>query len=364
VRHAVFPIVLLVAAGILFLFTSNGFHHRRFWEIYLVNLLFWTGISQAGVVFSAVIVLTRALWWRPVRRIAEGLAMFLPVSLLLFVVFFLGGRDLYPWARSSGTPHYPWLDWTPLVIRDLAGVALLHLLSFIFIVSSIRAGNGSRGGHRFVRVLSPILIVVYAVVYSLLAIDLVMSLAPEWYSTLFGGYFFIGNLYAGLAFLGIFVVLHRGSGSDHPVTANTLHDIGKLLLAFCLITGDFFWSQFLVIWYGNLPEETAFILRRIDGTHWAGLTWSVLLVAFILPFLILLSRRVKIAPAGLLTVSAIVVVGMWLERYVLIIPSVYDGESFPLGGTEIATTLGFLSLFLLARLVGDRFLPRDISGKG
>jgi Ni/Fe-hydrogenase subunit HybB-like protein len=356
----VFLLLPLLAGIVTMVQATRGSDSGRAWEVYLVNLLFWSGISQAGLIMSAVMVMTNASWWRPIRRIAEGMTAFLPASFVLFVIFFAGARDLFPWVDWSAESRSPWLDWDALVWRDIGAISLLYIVSFVYLFVSIRMQRDgvSRNRSKTIRILSPILVLIYAIVYSLLAIDLIMTLSPPWFSTLFGAYFFIGNLYTGLAMLAILAVFLQGSpGGIEPIERRHRRDIARLILAFCMITGDFFWSQFLVIWYGNLPEEIMFLLRRVDSTPWAILSWTVLVIAFIVPFLVLLSRRMKVNRAGLAGVSVIILVGMWLERYVLVVPSVYPGDSIPFGWTELGISIGFLSLCAISFILYLRSIP-------
>ena len=185
-----------------------------------------------------------------------------------------------------------------------------------------------------------------------------MSLDPHWYSSLFGGYFFIGNLYLGLAGLTITAILMRKFFRlEEYITISVLHDLGNLTFAFCLLSGDFFWSQFLVIWYGNLPEETGFVITRGMELPWSTLSWGVLIICFIWPFLIMLSRKAKRNPLTLFIICAVIFSGMWLERYVLIVPSLWKGETAPFGLTEIFITLGFLASFVLTFLSFVKRIP-------
>jgi Ni/Fe-hydrogenase subunit HybB-like protein len=353
--------LVVIVGAITMVIALGGTEPQRAWEIYIVNLLFWSGISQAGIILSAVMVMTNARWWHPLRRIAEAMASFLPISFVLFIIFFLGGKNLFPWTSMPEASRSQWLDWDSMVIRDVMGIAVLYLMSFVYISISVRRqGEGAeeQNACRAIAILAPLLVVTYTLVYSLLAIDLVMTLSPPWYSTLFGGYFFIGALYTGLAAIAVIAVVmdtfyHQGALLD----ARHRHDLGMFLLAFCMITGDFFWSQFLVIWYGNIPEEISFLLRRVNSSPWSNLSWAVLLIAFIVPFVVLLSKKVKVKPLGLCLISIIILIGMWLERYVLIIPSTYHGDSIPFGWEELSITLGFASLCLISYMTYLRAVP-------
>jgi hypothetical protein len=196
--------------------------------------------------------------------------------------------------------------------------------------------------------LSPALLIIYCCVLSLQAFDFIMSLDPHWYSTLAGGYFFVGNLYIGVAFLAIAAVwIGLRPEMEGYVGRGQLYDVGRLLLGFCMLWAYLFWSQYLVIWYGDLPEETAFVAHRTVDAPWAPLAWVVLGTAFVIPFLMLLSRELKHHALGLSLVAVTALVGMWLERFILVGPSLWKGEHLPIGPIEILVTAGVAALFAL-----------------
>jgi hypothetical protein len=208
-----------------------------------------------------------------------------------------------------------------------------------------------------------VIVIVYTLVYSLVAFDFIMSLEPHWYSTLFGVYYFTTNLYMGLAGITVFViVLSYVFDLEGYIGESHFHDLGKLIFAFCLIALDFFWSQYLVIWFGNIPEETSFLTVRINEPTWLPYTMAVLVSCFVLPFLVLLGRGMKTSRGLLLPVAALVVGSVWLERFVLVVPSLWHGESVPLGWPELAISLSFLCGFVWVYLAFfERFLvlPSD-----
>jgi hypothetical protein len=220
--------VLFVAGALgavaLGLMSSNG----RFWPAFLVNLLFWSGISLSGVVFSAVVEMTNARWGRPFKRIAEATSSFLPVSFLLFVVLIVFGAQTLGW--NAGEIKRIWLSMPFLAVRDVFGLLLLYSVSLYYVYVSLRPDLGklSEEGrifgevvkrfliagwegterevqrkHGAIKIFAPVVIVLYCVIETFIGIDFVMALDPEWFSTLFGGYFFMGNLYLGLAFLAL-----------------------------------------------------------------------------------------------------------------------------------------------------------------
>lgn len=326
----------------------------RAWQIFLVNFLFWTGISQAGPVFSAVLYVTGAQWGKPIRKIAEGTVAFLPVSLLLFPPLFIALDVLFPWIHGPGRGLHGtiveekvlWLHAPFHIVRD--GIALLILsgVSLVFVYCS------HNGRERISRILSSILLILYVLVYTLIAFDLVMALDPHWISTLFGWYFFIGNFYVGLAAIAILaVLLRRRYHLEDSITPSVLHDLGKLIFGFSLFWVYLFFSQYLTIWYGNLPEETEYIIVRVKEFPWAYLSWSVLILVWVIPFIALLGRNAKQNPLILLLVSIIVVIGIWFERYLLVVPSLWQRGTLPLGWLELFITLGFFAAFAFCYLI-------------
>ena len=140
-------------------------------------------------------------------------------------------------------------------------------------------------------------------------------------------------------------------------SAERSHDLGKLIFGFCVLWTYLFWCQYLPIWYGNLPEETGFLAVRLFDEPWAAVSFSVLLLNFLLPFPILLLQWVKRAPTALAGISALILVGMWLERYVLVVPSVWQEDWLPLGWVELGMLLGFFALFTLAFRAWMRIFP-------
>jgi Ni/Fe-hydrogenase subunit HybB-like protein len=206
--------------------------------------------------------------------------------------------------------------------------------------------------------LSPALGILYAFVLSLLAFDFIMSLDPHWYSTLFGAYYFIGSFYTALAALVILTAAIRSTpGMEHYLSDRLLHDLGKLLFGFCCMTGYLFYVQFLVIWYGNLPEETRYIILRIRTSPWEPLAWAVLVLIFIIPFVTLLSRKIKSRPGIMALLGSLILIGMWLERYLLIAPSLMKGRISSPGMTEVLISAGFLGAMALTVIWFLRTFP-------
>jgi hypothetical protein len=196
-------------------------------------------------------------------------------------------------------------------------------------------------------VLSPLLLVVYVYGLTLIAFDLIMSLAPYWVSTLFGAFFFMGAFLTGLTTLGLMMVYWRSRLGLHAVIGTQqFHDLGKLIFGFSVFWAYLMFSQVLVIWYGNLREETSFVFARLWG-EWRPISVLVLLMVFLIPFWGLIWVKSKTTPFTFALFATISICGIWLERFLLIQPSLTEtGPAF--GLPEIGVTAGFLGLFLLS----------------
>jgi len=326
----------------------------RVWQAYLINFVFWFGMASGAILFVAILNLTHARWGRPLKRLAEGLGAFLPVSFILFWPLYWGSGHLFVWIHEPVHGKEAWLNVPFLFFRDGIAIFLLAAVATGLIYFSVKADSPRVEGNKSPDInllwkrqnaLSPVLGILYALVLSLLAFDLVMSLEPHWTSTLFGGYYFVGSFYIALAALTLSSALMRKNSALEPILRpRHFHDLGKLLFGFCMMTGYLFYTQFLVIWYGNLPEETHFLIQRTQETPWTSLPYVILGLCFALPFFVLLSKKLKMNPKWLTVMSVIILIGMWLERFFLVAPSVWKGEKIPLGPIELLITGGFLGV--------------------
>ncbi|MBI4496244.1 MAG: hypothetical protein HY697_04830 [Deltaproteobacteria bacterium] len=368
---------LLAAAGALtFWFGISGTQAGRAWQAFLFNYLFWTGLSFGSVLFVAILNMAEAFWGRPLKRLAEGLGAFLPVSYLLFWALYAGREAIFPWLHHPVPEKAAWLNVPFLFARNGAALFVLTAVAVALIYLSVRSDQAlaARLGHipsspslatlsgerywRGQQVLSPIFAILYAFILSLLAIDLIMSLDPHWISTLFGGYYFMSSFYCALAALYLLTMISWGRlGMKEYLRPRHLHDLGKLVFAFCIFTGYLFFVQLLTIWYGNLPEETAFLILRVKTQPWQTVAWVILFMIFAIPFATLLSRKVKIKPWPAMILTLVILAGMWLERFMLVVPSIWKGPELPLGLMEILIAAGFFGALALCLAVFLRRVP-------
>jgi hypothetical protein len=369
---------LLVLAGAVALFLGVGSDPLRAWRIYLVNFLFFTGIGVGGILFVCVLNMASGAWGRNVRRVAEGLGLFLPVSLVLFLFMIPGLKTILPWVKHPYGPSW-WLDLDFLVGRNLAGLAILTLLGLYILYLSLRCDFGHAAEEKLavpagplqrfftkgwkgtqqewprarsrLGFLSPVYAIAFAVVLTVIGVDLIMSLKSQWSSTLIGAYYFVGSFYTSLAALLVAVIwTRRQFGLHEAIQPKHLHDIAKLTMAFGIVTGDFFYTQLFVIWYGNLPVETTFLIDRMHDTPWRIVSILVLLLCFVLPLVAMLRQSLKQRGGPMLAFGTAVLVAMWMERFLLVGPSLTGTDSIVFGLTEVFVTLGFLGLMGLTFL--------------
>jgi Ni/Fe-hydrogenase subunit HybB-like protein len=344
---------LVAAAGALvFAVGLSAGDTRHLWSIYLVNLVFWSGLGATGPAIAAMMQLTEARWSPSVRRLALTTAGFLPVSLALLVVLFFGRAPLYPWVTTPIPVKAAWLNSPFFWARTFVLAGALVATSYAFVTALLRdpvpPDDERERAHR--NRLAVILLFLWMVTVSLWGFDLVMSLDPKWYSGLFGGYFVVTSLYTGFCLLSILAVRAnaRGLASIPPVA---VQDVAKLQFALSIMWMYFFWSQYLVIWYGNVPVETRFVVRRFFVQPWTTVAWVVMVVGWLIPFLYLLKRLTGRPPqrhAPLVVMAVFGLVAIFLERVLVVFPSVTSDNRL-LGWQDLLISGGFLGLFLLSR---------------
>ena len=374
--------VLAVAGLGLFVMLVFGDDPQRAWRMFLVDFVFFTGLSTGAVLFAAIQKITKGIWAGPIIRFAEAGVAFLPVALVLFLVLFLGRNHVFPWIEEPTPARGNWLTVGWVFWRDLISLLALFGVAIAFVwndlkpdVAALRShASGWRktlyeriaGGYtgtpdqverieRRLNRLAPVLVVLYAYMFSVLAFDLIMSLAPYWISSLFGVFYFMGSFLTGLTMLGLMMVYWRRALRLHDlIVQQQFHDLGKLIFAFTVFWAYLTYSQVLVIWYGNLPEETAFLYFRMWG-EWRPVALLVVFMVFLIPFWGLIWVKSKITPFTFTLFLMISLLGMWFERFLLVQPSFTTSPV--LGLPEIGISLGFLGLFLLAYGMFARAFP-------
>jgi hypothetical protein len=365
-------VVLIIIGLAAFIYGIRSPHPEKAWQAYLINFLLWSAIAQGAVLFSAVMHMTKARWSGPLSSLSESFAAFFPLSFVLFLILFFGRAYIFPWLHEDLHGKEVWLNIPFLFTRDCIGLLILYAIGFSYLYNAlqlrsdanqaqsafgqmihkgwIRNNRSTEQVKKKMTIWAGLYILAFTLVLSLIGYDLVMSMDPHWISTLFGGYTFVKAFYLGLGALIILAAITRiKKGAASGLEPSHFHDIGKLFFAFCLLWADFFYVQLTVIWYGNIPEETHYVIERIVMVPWYRLAWTVFIVCFIIPFVILLNKKVKSKPLFMIILCSAIIIGFWLEHLLLLAPALSHGvHRLPLGVVDGLITAGFLGLMVMA----------------
>jgi hypothetical protein len=380
----------LSVLGLLFIVMSfSAGQGVRVWQLIQVNWLYFTGLAGGSVALVAVFKISNAKWAGMIVRFASASAAFLPVSLVMLVLIFTAGYAAVYGPMTAMLPEMQhgkavWLSQPFMFGRLLVGLGLLTLLAYRLVRADmvpdllavrgvVPAGRRAlydrlRQGYdgspearlaQQIRVgrLAPGYVVTYTWVFTLIAFDGIMALQPHWFSNLLGGFYFMGSFLGAhmlLALMTIYGASHLGV--TELVSPKQRHDLGKLCFGFTVFWTYLMWAQFLVIWYGNLPEETGFVFTRLWGP-WLPIGSLVLIGMFVVPFFGLLGvapKKVRVTLGFFATVS---LVSLWLERYLLVMPSITLLPGPVVGLPEIGPTFLFIGLYLLSYALFARTFP-------
>jgi hypothetical protein len=271
----------------------------------LFTLTFWISLIEGSVALVAAGEICNSKWTEPVKRHLLSVYPLILVIALLFLLFAIR-IDIYPWDDKPNG----WLNRNFFIGRNVMLMLLTFAAARSFAASSI-AGSANK------KTRAVLYLFAYAVSQSMIAFDWVMSLEYPWFSSLFGIYFGIESLYAGIALSVLYII-----GRSGAVPRKTLQDAATVLFGFSLFWAGLFYAQFLVIWYGNLPEEAGFVFRRVYEPPYSLLAKSVLAMLFVFPFIILASRKTKRIAAVVAAVALMILAGIIIEKIILIHPAV------------------------------------------
>lgn len=381
----IFSVLMLigVVAMVVGYSTDTSDHHNRFWANIFVNGFFYFAISLGALFFLALQYATEASYMVALKRVIEGISQYIFVGSGILIVFFAAGtfhlHHVYHWMDVSvlyefvkestiGTPHPEYLhEMVDGAVKNshydkiIAGKSAYLNQPFFWIRTLVYLGvwcyfanlfrkrsllEDIQGGtkiHFKNMTYAAIFLVFFAFTSSTASWDWIMSIDTHWFSTLFGWYVFSGMW---VSFLIVFVLLTiwlKNKGYLPNVNKSHIHDAGKWMFAISFLWTYLWFSQFMLIWYSNIPEEVTYYITRIE--HYKWLFFGIFFVNFLFPMVILISRDAKRQVGYLITVGVIIFVGHWLDVYMMIMPGSL-GSHAHIGFMEIGIALGFLGLFL------------------
>ena len=361
----------------------TGLNRPIFWGFYIVNFVFWIGISHAGTLISAILRLTDATWRKPVTRAAEAITVFCLMIGGMFPIIHLGRAWRFYWLIPYPNARLLWPNFRSPLLWDLTAIFTYLTGSLIYLYLPLIPDMAQLAEHnipwrrklyrtlslgwtgsdrewqaleRAIKLMSCIILAVAISVHTVVAWDFAMSIAPMWHSTIFGPYFVVGAIFSGIAALLLVMgILRRALGLDLYLTEHHFNNLSKLLLLMSLLWFYFTFAEYQTTWYGNEPNEMAVFASKIRGPY-SPFFWAMVFCNFCVPFVLLGIRRLRNISTAMIS-SVCVLIGMWLERYLIVAPTLGNPRMIAASGVyaptwvEIsitaATFAGMIVLYLL-----------------
>ncbi|MDG1425986.1 MAG: quinol:cytochrome C oxidoreductase [Flavobacteriales bacterium] len=336
------------------------------WPALLFNTYFYLGISIFAVFFVALQYVAEAGWSIVLKRVPEAVMGALPIfsliMLFIMIASILHWNHIYHWLHEGimdpTNDHYdkiiagkePYLNATFFIIRTI-----IYLLGWNYFAKKLRSlsvlEDQSVGSkiHSMGISTSAWFMVFFAVTSSMASWDWIMSIDTHWFSTLFGWYVFAEWSAIGFTTIFLFTLYLKRMGYLNHVNENHIHDLGKWIFAFSLVWTYMWFSQFMLIWYANIPEEVAYFTARLEVDNYKFLFWFSMLINFLFPIILLMSRDAKRNNTRLIFVSCVILFGHWLNSYLLVAPGTLNTHGH-IGITEIGIGLGFAGLLIYITL--------------
>lgn len=359
--------LLIGILGLVFSLLAFIINADRFFQSYLVAYSFWLSLTLGALFFVMLHHLVGAVWSEVLRRLTETVMAVLPWMVILFIPVALGMHSLFSWSRPEVLSHDAalqgkagYLNRGFFLVRTAGYFVIWILLTRSLYGNSVKqdAGFDPKRIIGLRRVSAPGMIL-FAFTCSFAAIDWLMALDPHWYSTIFGAYFFSGLVTAFLCFLTLVAIfLGKRDVLSHEITVEHYHDLGKLIFAFMILWAYMAFSQYMLIWYSDIPEETLWFHHRWDGP-WKAVSWLIPFTNFTVPFVLLMSRAAKRNLTLLWFISLWLLIFHWLDVSWLVLPTFR--QSTPIySWMDVATTVGIGGIFLWLfwrKLVSQAIVP-------
>lgn len=342
---------------------AHGHHSSwltRFWANMLLNSYYFLLFAVAALFFLAVNYAANAGWATLLKRVIESITSYLPIGIItMLVVLFMGKDHVYHWIQylgeniAEGQPGYDKIlagkSWFLNTGWLLVGVPTIMVIWWLFRIVLVRLSHkeDEEGGLSFFKksiTYSAAFLVVFAFSFSVLSWLVMMSIDPHWYSTIYSVYNFAIAFVTGLTVICFFTLYLKSKGYMEIVSDEVIHDIGKFMFAFSIFWGYIWLAQFLLIWYANIAEESIYFTARLTD-HFKPLFRTNIVMCFALPFLILMMRNAKRNPKVLLVAGSIILLGHWLDLFLMIMPGTV-GQTAEIGLLEIGLTMTFAGFFI------------------
>lgn len=324
---------------------------RAFASILLAGY-YLLGTGVAAAVFIALTSVSNAGWSAAIRRVPEAMLATIPVAGVVMILSLLGIHSLYEWSHADAVANdhllqakSAWLNVPFFVLRSVLFIGLwLAYARYVARLSRAQDATGDIRITKRIKTASAIFLVVLGTTFTLASMDWIMSLEPHWYSTIFGIYNFAGTFLNGLAAITLVLILLKRMGPfEHILTEEHLHSLGKLIFAFSTFWMYIWFSQYMLIWYANIPEEIVYMLKRQKGS-WLLFTIVNVVFNWMIPFVALLPAWTKMRAGFLLRVCIIIMIGHWIDLFWMILPP-FMPNAPSLSVWEVAPVLAMVCAF-------------------
>lgn len=343
---------VLIAIGLLSFVYGFFTDVQRTWANYLLNNFMFVSIAVGAAFFISIQYISQAGWSAAFKRIPEAMAAYLPFAAVFFLLLLFGVHSLYEWSHPEELAHdhliqhkSPYLNVPFWGIRILLFFGLWILLTKWMRKISLK--EDQEGGMSYFyksEHLSKVFIFIVAVSFSAFSVDMLMSLQVHWFSTIFAAKMFISAFQHGAAVITLIVIILHKYGYLQVLNRSHLHDFTRYMFMLAIVWGYFTFAQFMLIWYGNIPEETSYYVHRWHGPFQVLFYVSIVLNWFI-PFLFLMPRSTSRSKMVMVPVIGLLLLGQYIELYYEIWPATLNEAKF--GLLEIGTWLGYAGLFTL-----------------
>ncbi|MHB1459487.1 MAG: hypothetical protein ACYC0V_21460 [Armatimonadota bacterium] len=334
------------------------------WLWLVIGFVSFAGLAHGMLAWAAAFRVAQTRWTAAVNRLGHSAIFFLPFLGVILIILLAGFRSYAPWTAHPVEGKTEWFNVPFMISREVILVGALWVLFILLVRRTLQADERksqrnltSRNEQHKLTAMSVACVMMYTITGTVIAYDFVMAFDPKWVSTMFSMYYWITGMYAGMAALILMAALMRKSlHVERFLETQQFHDMGNLLLAFSLFSMGLFFGQYLTIWYENLPDESQFIIIRYNKGVWAWLGWTAFITGYVIPFILLQSRRLKRNPRMIIPVAFMVLAGVHLERYVLIAPSL-SPTSIMLNPISKLSILMFIGALLLGIMMFFRRYP-------
>lgn len=343
---------VLIGIGIVSLALGLIFDAKRTWANYLLNNYYFVSLAIGAAFFGAIQYITQSGWSAAFKRIPEAMASYIPVAAGLFLLMYFGMHSIFEWTHQEvvQTDHLlqfksPYLNVPFFFARVVVFFAAWIILTKILRKFSLK--EDEVGGMEYFHkseLYSKILIFVLAITFSLFAVDMLMSLEPHWFSTIFAAKSFMAAVLHGSSIIALIVIILNRNGNLDVLNRSHLHDFTRYIFMASIVWGYFNFAEFMLIWYGNIPEETFWFVHRWEGTY-KVLFFANIILNWFIPFIVLMPRKSSRAKRFMFPVILILMIGQYAELYYIIWPATVHEAKF--GLLEIGVFAGFAGLFAL-----------------